>query len=147
MDIVENTFSKHQETLKFEMTKQKESLSFHVPPPELPEQWMMGVTSLEVFNPVYNITENNNKHKILLKDEQLKSLNIDTQLVMNVEYSIQTSSNIEKADKLIIDSYSKSKTLIRKDFDYLKKIIDQNNLDKDNINICEFAIEDDFFEI
>ena len=39
---------------------------------------MMGVTSLEVYNTVYNITEKNNKLKILLNDQQLKSLNVDT---------------------------------------------------------------------
>ena len=62
MDIVESTLSKPQETLEFKMKKQKESFSFDVPL-ELPEQWMMGVPSLEVYNTVYNITEKNNKLK------------------------------------------------------------------------------------
>ena len=51
LDIVENTLSKPQETLQFEMNKQKESFSFDIPL-ELHEQWMMGVTSLEVYNTV-----------------------------------------------------------------------------------------------
>ena len=55
LHIVENTLSKPQETLEFEMTKRKKSFSFDVPL-ELPEQWMLGVTSLEVYNTVYNIT-------------------------------------------------------------------------------------------
>ena len=59
-EIVENTLSKPQETLEFKMKKQKQSFSFDIPL-ELPEIWMMGVTSLEVYNPVYNITEKNNK--------------------------------------------------------------------------------------
>ena len=46
-EIVENTHSKPQETPEFKMTKQKESFPFDVPL-ELIEQWMMGVTSLEV---------------------------------------------------------------------------------------------------
>ena len=90
LDIVENTLSKPQETLEFKMNKQKESFSFDIPL-DLPEQWMMGVTSLEVYNTVYNITEKKKKLKILLKDEQLKSLNVDTQLVMNVEYLYKIS--------------------------------------------------------
>ena len=53
-DIVENTLSKPQETLEFITTKQKESFSFNIPL-ELPEKRMMGVTSLEVYNTVYNI--------------------------------------------------------------------------------------------
>ena len=120
LDIVENTHSKPQETLEFKMTKQKESFSFDIPL-DLPEQWMMGVTSLEVYNTVYNITEKNNKFKILLKDEQLKSLNVDTQLVMNVEFlyrisDMQSTSGIEKINNFIVDSSSKNKIFLKKRF-------------------------------
>ena len=71
LDIVENTLSKPQETLEFKMNKQKESFSFDIPL-ELPEQWMMGVTSLEVYNTVYNITEKNKKIKFFETEEMLK---------------------------------------------------------------------------
>ena len=71
LDIVENTLSKPQETVEFKMTKQKESFSFDIPL-KLPEKWMMGVTSSEVYNTDYNIAPINNKLKSLLKDEQLK---------------------------------------------------------------------------
>ena len=146
-EIVENTLSKPQETLEFKMNKQKESFSFDIPL-ELPEKWMMGVTSLEVYNTVYNITEKNNKLKILLKDEQLKSLNVDTQLVMNVEY-LYKISNEEKINTFMVDSYSKNKKLTRKDFDQLKKIIIQinQNIKDKTIIIPEFGIENDFVEI
>ena len=80
LDIVENTLSKPQETLEFKMNKQKESFSFDIPL-ESPEKWMMRVTSLEVYNTVYNITEKNNKLKILLRKDQLDSLGFDTELV------------------------------------------------------------------
>ena len=79
-EIVENTHSKPQETLEFEMTKQKETFSFDIPL-DLPEQWMMGVTSLEVYNTVYNISEKNNKIKILLRKDQIDVLGLDTELV------------------------------------------------------------------
>ena len=55
-EIVENTHSKPQETPEFKMTKQKESFLFDGPP-QLIEKWMMGITSLEVYNTIYNITE------------------------------------------------------------------------------------------
>ena len=80
LDIVENTLSKPQETLEFKMNKQKEFFSFDIPL-ELPEQWMMGVTSLEKYNTVYNITEKNNKLKILLRKDQLDPIGLDTELV------------------------------------------------------------------
>ena len=101
LDIVENTLSKPQEILEFKMNKQKESFSFDVPL-ELPEQWMMGVTSLEVYNTVYNITEKNNKFKLLYTEKMLKENDVDTQLVTNVEYLYQTSGDIEK----ILKNYS-----------------------------------------
>ena len=147
LDIVENTLSKPQETLEFKMNKQKESFSFDIPL-DLPEQWMMGVTSLEVYNTVYNITEKNNKLKILLKDEQLKSLNVDTQLVMNVEY-LYKISDVKKINTFMVDSYSKNKKLIEKDFDQLKKTINQinQNIKDKTIIIPEFGIENDFVEI
>ena len=71
-EIVENTHSKPQESLELQITKQKESFSFDVPLKQQ-EQWMIGVTSLEVYNTVYNITEKIYKLQILLKDEKLKS--------------------------------------------------------------------------
>ena len=46
---------------------------------------MMGVTSLEVYNTVYNITGKNNKPRILLKNEQLDALEFDTGVVPNTK--------------------------------------------------------------
>ena len=83
-EIVENTHSKSQETLEFKMTKQKESFSFDVPL-QLNEKWMMGETSLEVYSTVYNITNSNNKLEIVLNDQQLKELNLDSEILVFVE--------------------------------------------------------------
>ena len=65
LEIVVNTHSQPQETLEFKMNKQKESFSFDQPI-DLPDKWMMGVISLEVYNTVYNITEMNNEFMINL---------------------------------------------------------------------------------
>ena len=121
LDIVENTLSKPQETLEFKKNKQKESFSFDVPL-ELPEQWMMGVTSLEVYNTVYNNTEKNNKFKLLYTEKMLKENDVDTQLVTNVEYLYKTSGDIEKIKKLIVNDNAEIKTITKTD-DYF----DENN--------------------
>ena len=140
-EIVENTHSKQQETLEFKMTKQKESFSFDVPL-ELPEKWMMGVTSLEVYHTVYNITNNNNKLEIVLNDQQLKELNLDSELLVFVEDLYKSyfgkpykyNEFIEKVNKLVTNSYSKKKKLTRVDFTYLTKIIESpNQIYKDRI--------------
>ena len=44
----------------------------------------MVVTSLEVYNTVYNITEKNNKLEILLT-KQLEELGVDTEIVPNIK--------------------------------------------------------------
>ena len=88
-EIVENTHSNPQETLEIKMTEQKESFSFDVPL-QLNEKWMMGVTSLEVYNTVYTITEKNNKLQILLKDEQHDALEFDTGVVPNIKKLYET---------------------------------------------------------
>ena len=86
-EIVENTHSKPQQTPEFKMTKQKESFSFDVPL-QLNEKWMMEVTSLEVYNTVYNITNSNNKLQILLKYKQLDALEFDTGVVPIIKKTI-----------------------------------------------------------
>ena len=149
-EIVENTHSKPQETLEFKMTKQKESFSFDVPL-ILNEKWMMGVTSLEVYNTVYNITEKNNKLQIILNDQQLKEPKLDSGLILFVEdlyvtyfgkpYTLSEYNEfVEKANKLITNSYSKKNKLTRIDFDYLTKIVKSlneiynNRLNQETIN-------------
>ena len=123
-EIVENTHSKPQETLEFKMNKQKESFSFDVPL-ELPEQWMMGVTSLEVYNSVYNITNKNNSFQIQLTDEQLNG--IDTKLVMNIEYLHRTkqSNFVKTVFNLIDTSFKNKKKLLKNYLDKIKYIISQ----------------------
>ena len=138
LDIVENTLSNPQETLEFKMKKQKESFSFDIPL-ELPEKWMMGVTSLEVYNTVYNITEKNNKLKILLRKDQLDILAFDFELVKKVEYLYKTSvkrgiSNIEKIIKLIVNNYTTKPSLTKEDFDTLTELINLVNLENTKNN-------------
>ena len=124
-EIVENTHSKPQETLEFKMNKQKESFSFDVPL-ELPEQWMMGVTSLEVYNSVYNITNKNNSFQIQLTDEQLTG--IDTKLAMNIEYLHKTNQpDFNKTVYgLINTTFKNKKKLLKNDLDKIKDIINQH---------------------
>ena len=104
-EIAENTHSKPQETLEFKMNKQKESFSFDVPL-ILNEKWMMGVTSLEVYNTVYNITEKNNKLEILLTKQQLEEHIVDTELVPKIKDFYETSDDkfIEKTNTLITNN-------------------------------------------
>ena len=124
LDFVENTLSKPQETLEFEKNKQKEAFSFDIPL-EMPEKWLMGVTSLEVYNSVYNITNKNNSFQIQLTDEQLSG--IDTKFVMNIEYLHRTkqSNFVETVCNLMDTSLKNKKKLLKNDLEKIKDIISQ----------------------
>ena len=61
--LVEQTHRKREETLKFKMVKPKET--FHIKPPiQINGDWMIGLTDLEVYNSIFNITEEKNKFKL-----------------------------------------------------------------------------------
>ena len=82
----DQTHRKAEETLEFKMTKPKETFYFK-PPFQIKGDWMIGLTSLEVYNSVYNITQENIKFELYressnkfgfleLKDELEEILNI-----------------------------------------------------------------------
>ena len=136
LDNVEKTLSKPQETLEFKMKKQKESFSFDIPL-DLPEQWMMGVTSLEVYNTVYNITEKNNKLKLFTTEQNSKGYKFATEFIPKSKNLYETS-DIEEIKKLINDVKIKKVVNPENYYDDLNKIIDQINQNiKDKTNILD----------
>ena len=60
--LIIQTHTKPYETLKFKLTKPKESFSF-IPSINLglDSNWMVGLTSSEAYNYIFNITEENSK--------------------------------------------------------------------------------------
>ena len=65
--LIEQTKSQHRETLEFRMNKQMETFSF-IHPINLVEEgkWLLGVTSFECTNSVFNITNENNSFSITI---------------------------------------------------------------------------------
>ena len=61
--LVEQTHTKPQETLEFKMIKPRETFLFKTPV-QVEGSWMIGLTDLEVYNSIYNITEENNKFEL-----------------------------------------------------------------------------------
>ena len=63
--LIKQTHSKPQETPEFKLTKTRESfplkLSLNLSPDT---KWMVGLTSLEVYNSVFNIREKNKKFEL-----------------------------------------------------------------------------------
>ena len=61
--LIEQTHRKPEETLEFKMTRTRETFHFK-PPIQIQGGWMLGLVDLEVYNSIFNITEENNKFEI-----------------------------------------------------------------------------------
>ena len=65
--LIEHTKTKPQEALEFKMKEQTQTFSFN-PPINLVEEgkWLLGVSSFECTNSVFNITDENNSLSIII---------------------------------------------------------------------------------
>ena len=61
--LIEQTHTKPQETLEFKMIKPRETFHFKSPI-QTRGDWMIGLVDLEVYNSIFNITEENNKFEL-----------------------------------------------------------------------------------
>ena len=59
----EQTHRKAEETLEFKMIKPRETFHFK-PPIQVKGDWMIGLVDVEVYNSIFNITEENNKFQL-----------------------------------------------------------------------------------
>ena len=60
---IDQTHRKAEETLEFKMIKPRETFHFK-PPIQIQGDWMIGLTGLEVYNSIFEITEENNKFEL-----------------------------------------------------------------------------------
>ena len=143
--LIEQTHRKPEETLEFKMTKPKETIHFK-PPIQIKGDWMIGLTDLEVYNSIFNITgENNGRFELYrdtsdkfgfleLKDELEEILNIsiitnehlDDEIIgpRIIDEFIKLSTEKKNTDgyKILLLGYSKSPF---RDFEsYLRIIVD-----------------------
>ena len=61
--LIEQTHRKAEETLEFKMIKPRETFQFK-PPIQVKGDWMIGLVDLEVYNSIFNITEEHNKFEL-----------------------------------------------------------------------------------
>ena len=60
---IKQTHTKPQETLEFKIIKPRETFSFK-PPISIEGCWMIGITSLELYNSTFHSTKERNKFKM-----------------------------------------------------------------------------------
>ena len=108
--LIDQTHRKAEETLEFKMFKPREAFHFR-PPTQIRGSWMIGLTSLEVYNSIFNITERNNKFELYrdssnkfgfleLKDELEEIFNISHITQEHLEDEIIGPRNIDEFLKL-----------------------------------------------
>ena len=61
--LIEQTQRKAEETLELKMNESRETFHFK-PSIQVKGDWLIGVTDLEVYNSIFNITEENNKFEL-----------------------------------------------------------------------------------
>ena len=122
--LIEQTHRKAEETLEFKMIKPRETFHFK-PPIKIQGDWMIGLTDLEVYNSIFNITEKNNKFEIYkfydekaggatyekVRDEIEKDLDIEDITASDLQDDI--------IGPIIIEEYEKQVTKRMKDERYM----------------------------
>ena len=71
--LVEQTNTKSQETLEFKMVQSKQTFSFNPPINSVEEgKWLLGVSSFEVTNSIFNITNENYSFSITIPSHWIR---------------------------------------------------------------------------
>ena len=123
--LVEQTHRKAEETLEFKMTKPRETFYFK-PLILIKDNWMLGLTDLEVYNSFYNITEETNKFELYkFPDEKAGGISY-TKVRDEIEIDLHIS-DITDADlqddiigPVIIEEFVEQVTKRMKDGQYMK---------------------------
>ena len=106
------TNRKAEETLEFKMDESKEMFHFK-PPISFEGEWMIGLTDLEVYNSIFNITEENNKFE-LYRDTSDKfgflELKDELEEILIISHITNEHLDDEIIGPLIIDEFIKLST-------------------------------------
>ena len=107
--LIEQTHTKPQETLEFKMIKPKQTFHF-IPSIQTKGDWMIGLRDLEIYNSIFNITEENNKFE-LYRDSSNKfeflELKDELEEILNISHISQGHLDDEIIGPRIIDEFLK----------------------------------------
>ena len=110
--LIEQTHRKPEETLEFKMIKPIETFHFNSPI-QVKGDWMIGLVDLEVYNSIFNITEENNKF-VLYRDtsDEFGFLELKDELeeILNISHITNEHLDDEVLGPRIIDEFIKLST-------------------------------------
>ena len=125
--LIEQTHRKAEETLEFKMIKPRETFHFN-PPIQIKDNWMIGLVDLEVYNSIFNITEENNKFELYkFPDNKIGGITytkVRDEIERDLDISDITDADLqdEIMAPIIIEEYKKQVTKRMKDGQYMKII-------------------------
>ena len=107
--LIDQTHRKPEETLEFKMDKSRQIFHFN-PPIQTKGDWMLGLVKLEVYNSIFNITEENNKFEIY-RDSSNKfgflELRDELEEILNIPHITNEHLDDKVIGPRIIDAYIK----------------------------------------
>ena len=113
--LIEQTHRKAEETLEFKLIKPRETFHFK-PPIQVKGDWMIGLTDLEVYNSIFNITEENIKFKLYkFPDEKAGGVTYEKvrdETERDLDFKDNTAADLQDEIKApnIIEEYKKQVT-------------------------------------
>ena len=122
--LIEQTHTKPQETLEFKMTKPRKTLHFN-PPFQIKEDGMIGLTDLEVYICLFNITEENIKFELKkFPDEKFGGVSFEkvrdeNEKDLDIPHITATDLQDEILAPSIIEEYREQMTKRMKDYQYM----------------------------
>ena len=122
--LIDQTHRKAEETLEFKMIKSKQTFHFK-PPIQVKGDWMIGLTDLEVYNSIFNITEENNKFQLYeFPDEKIGGITytkVRDEIEKDLDISDITDEDLQDdiIAQIIIEEYKKQVTKRMEDGGYM----------------------------
>ena len=120
--LIEQTHRKPEETLEFKKIKPRKTFHFN-PPIQVKEDWMIGLVNLEVYNSIFNITEENNKFKLYkFPDEKIGGISYTRdEIERDLDISDITDADLQDdiIAPIIIEEYKKQVTKRMEDGGYM----------------------------
>ena len=122
--LIEQTHRKAEETLEFKMIKPREIFHFK-PPIQIQGDWMIGLINLEVYNSIFNITEENNKLQIYkFPDDKIGGVTYEKvrdEIEKDLDISDITDEDLQDdiIGPIIIEEYKKQVTKRMNDEQYM----------------------------
>ena len=123
--LIEQSHRKAEETLEFKMNKPRETFHFK-PPIQIKGDWMIGLVDLEVYNSIFNITEENNKFDLYkFPDEKAGGVTYEKardEIEKDLDISDITATDLQDdiIGPIIIEEYREQVTKRMKNDKYMK---------------------------